>query len=44
MYDLGEFDQKGSVPTKYGTKEELVQVWQSQEDSSFQSSVLSILQ
>lgn len=21
-YDLGEFDQKGSVPTKYGTKEE----------------------
>ena len=24
MYDLGEFDQKGSVRTKYGTKEELV--------------------
>lgn len=23
-YDLGEFDQKGSVRTKYGTKEELV--------------------
>ncbi|MBS5340546.1 MAG: alpha-amylase, partial [Actinomyces sp. oral taxon 181] len=22
MYDLGEFDQKGSVGTKYGTKEE----------------------
>lgn len=22
LYDLGEFDQKGSVPTKYGTKEE----------------------
>lgn len=22
MYDLGEFDQKGSVPTKYGTKDE----------------------
>lgn len=21
-YDLGEFDQKGSIPTKYGTKEE----------------------
>ncbi|MDL2237082.1 alpha-amylase [Christensenellaceae bacterium OttesenSCG-928-K19] len=24
LYDLGEFDQKGSVPTKYGTKDELV--------------------
>lgn len=22
LYDLGEFDQKGSVRTKYGTKEE----------------------
>lgn len=22
LYDLGEFDQKGSVPTRYGTKEE----------------------
>ncbi len=25
LYDLGEFDQKGSVPTKYGTKEEYLQ-------------------
>lgn len=25
LYDLGEFDQKGSVRTKYGTKDELVQ-------------------
>lgn len=24
LYDLGEFDQKGCVATKYGTKEELV--------------------
>ena len=24
MYDLGEFDQKGSVRTKYGTREELL--------------------
>ena len=24
LYDLGEFDQKGSVATKWGTKEELV--------------------
>lgn len=23
-YDLGEFDQKGTVPTKWGTKQELV--------------------
>ena len=22
LYDLGEFDQKGAVPTKYGTREE----------------------
>src|SRR6478672_4430051 len=22
LYDLGEFDQKGTIPTKYGTKEE----------------------
>ena len=22
MFDLGEFDQKGTVPTKYGTKEQ----------------------
>ncbi|MDD4778348.1 MAG: alpha-amylase [Fermentimonas sp.] len=25
LYDLGEFDQKGTVRTKYGTKEELIQ-------------------
>jgi len=24
LYDLGEFDQKGSIPTKYGTKDELI--------------------
>ncbi len=24
LYDLGEFDQKGTVRTKYGTKEELM--------------------
>ena len=22
LYDLGEFDQKGTIPTKYGTKED----------------------
>ncbi|EHA50355.1 hypothetical protein MCOR27_000199 [Pyricularia oryzae] len=26
LYDLGEFDQKGSVATKWGTKEELVKL------------------
>lgn len=26
LYDLGEFDQKGTVRTKYGTKEELLQL------------------
>ena len=25
LYDLGEFEQKGTVRTKYGTKEELLQ-------------------
>ena len=24
LYDLGEFDQKGTVPTKYGTKQEYI--------------------
>lgn len=23
LYDLGEFNQKGSIPTKYGTKENI---------------------
>ena len=25
LFDLGEFDQKGSIPTKYGTKEEYIE-------------------
>ena len=25
LYDLGEFDQKGTVPTKYGSKDQLLQ-------------------
>lgn len=25
LFDLGEFDQKGTIPTKYGTKEEYLQ-------------------
>lgn len=26
LYDLGEFDQKGSIATKYGTKQELIEL------------------
>lgn len=26
LYDLGEFDQKGSIPTKYGTKKEYIEM------------------
>lgn len=26
LYDLGEFDQKGSIPTKYGTKDEYLKL------------------
>lgn len=28
LYDLGEFDQKGSIPTKYGTKDEYLEAVQ----------------
>ena len=26
LYDLGEFNQKGSIPTKYGTKKEYIEM------------------
>ncbi|MDR0299978.1 MAG: alpha-amylase [Streptococcaceae bacterium] len=26
FYDLGEFDQKGTIPTKYGTKDEFIEL------------------
>ncbi|KAJ5357181.1 CAZyme family GH13 [Penicillium brevicompactum] len=35
LYDLGEFDQKGAVPTKWGTKQEL-------EDLVLQAEILEI--
>lgn len=35
LYDLGEFDQKGAVPTKWGTKQEL-------EDLVLQAEILDI--
>ncbi len=36
LYDLGEFDQKGSVPTKYGTKEEYQQAVKALQDAGIQ--------
>lgn len=36
MYDLGEFDQKGSVRTKYGTKDELVAATHTAKDAGLQ--------
>lgn len=33
LYDLGEFDQKGTVPTKYGTKQELIDAIQACKDN-----------
>ncbi len=44
LYDLGEFDQKGNVRTKYGTKEELleaIRVLQEQGISVYADVVLS---
>jgi len=32
LYDLGEFDQKGGVGTKWGTKEELIALGKKCED------------
>ena len=36
LYDLGEFDQKGSVATKYGTKEEFVEAVKSAKNAGIQ--------
>ncbi|MDY2919124.1 MAG: alpha-amylase [Anaerococcus sp.] len=33
LWDLGEFDQKGTVRTKYGTKEELIEAIKALEDA-----------
>lgn len=32
MYDLGEFDQKGSVRTKWGTKDDLLELSKKSKD------------
>ncbi|PWI34082.1 alpha-amylase [Vibrio albus] len=36
MYDLGEFDQKGSVRTKYGTKDEYISAIQAAHQNNIQ--------
>lgn len=36
IFDLGEFDQKGSIRTKYGTKEELLQAIRALQDKGIQ--------
>ncbi len=36
LYDLGEFDQKGSIRTKYGTKSELVEMIKALQDKGLQ--------
>ncbi|HEY0067221.1 MAG TPA: alpha-amylase, partial [Flavisolibacter sp.] len=36
LFDLGEFDQKGSVRTKYGTKDELLNAIRTVQDSGMQ--------
>ena len=35
-YDLGEFDQKGSIPTKYGTKEEYLEAVKALQEAGIQ--------
>ena len=35
-YDLGEFDQKGSIPTKYGTKDEYLEAIKALQDQGLE--------
>jgi alpha-amylase len=43
LYDLGEFDQKGSVRTKYGTKQEYIEAIKAIQDSGMQAIVDIVL-
>ena len=36
LFDLGEFDQKGTVPTKYGTREQLLAAVKAGQDAGMQ--------
>ncbi len=35
LYDLGEFNQKGAIRTKYGTKEELLDLIRTAQEKGF---------
>lgn len=37
IYDLGEFDQKGTVPTKYGTKQEYIEAIEALHENGIQA-------
>lgn len=43
LYDLGEFDQKGSVRTKYGTKQEYIDAVKAVHDNNMQAMVDIVL-
>jgi len=43
LFDLGEFDQKGTIPTKYGSKEEYVQAIKSLKEKNIQTIVDVVL-
>ncbi|MFC3159431.1 alpha-amylase family glycosyl hydrolase [Chryseobacterium arachidis] len=36
LFDLGEFDQKGSIPTKYGTKDDYTHAIKALKDKNIQ--------
>jgi alpha-amylase len=43
LWDLGEFDQKGGKPTKYGTKEELCRMIKTARDNGIVTYVDAVL-
>ena len=43
LFDLGEFDQKGTVPTKYGTKEDYLKAIKSLKEKNIQTIVDVVL-
>jgi alpha-amylase len=43
LYDLGEFDQKGSVRTKYGTRQEYIDAVKAVQDNKMQAMVDIVL-
>ena len=43
LYDLGEFDQKGTIPTKYGTKDEYIKAIKSLRENNIKSIADTVL-